>query len=119
MAWLALPILSLIVLGAHFYRAGSTVLVVIVLAVLALLAVRRRWAMRVVQAALLVGAFEWSMTTFELAFWRAAAGQPMFRLVLILAVVTAFTAASALVFQTERLRAVYRPRSSPRAASDS
>jgi hypothetical protein len=106
-------VLSLVVLGAHVYRAGSTVLVGLVLVVLALLAVRRPWAVRVVQVVLVLGAIEWLMTTAELVFERAYTGQPVARLVLILGGVAVFTAASAFVFRNERLRAAYRLR--PRA----
>jgi hypothetical protein len=103
-----LPVaLSLLVLGAHFYRAGSTALVVVVLGVLALLAVRRPWAARTVQVALWLGAVEWLMTTGELVFERAYTGQPVTRLVLILVSVAALTAASAFVFRAPRVRAAY------------
>jgi hypothetical protein len=108
MAWLAAPIVSLLILGAHVFRAGSSVLVVLVVAVLALLAVRRRWAVRVVQTVLFLGAFEWIMTLGELAFWRGAAGQPFGRLVVILMAVAIFTAASAFAFRAPALRRFYR-----------
>jgi hypothetical protein len=108
MAWLAAPVVSLLILGAHVFRAGSYVLLGLVFAVLALLAVRRRWAVRVVQTVLLLGAFEWLMTLGELAFWRGAAGQPFGRLVVILLAVALFTAASAFAFRAPALRRFYR-----------
>lgn len=112
-----LPVLlSLVVLGAHFYRAGSTVLVGLVVVVLALLAVRRRWAVRIVQVVLFLGAIEWLMTTAQLVFERAYTGEPVGRLVVILVGVAVFTAASAFVFRNERLRIAYRLRSRAAAA---
>lgn len=109
--WLVPPGVSLLVLGAHFFRAGGPLgyaLVAVVAAVLALLlGVPRRWAARIVQVVLLLGAFEWVMTLAELAFWRAAAGEPFVRLVLILGTVAAFTAASAFVFLAPPMRARY------------
>ena len=90
-------VLSLIVLGAHFLRSGSVVMVAIVLVVLGLLFVRRLWAARTVQAALLLGAVEWVRTLARLAVWRAQEGQPALRLVLILGSVALLTGLSALV----------------------
>jgi hypothetical protein len=97
-------VLSLIVLGAHFLRSGSVVMVAIVLGVLSLLFVRRLWAARTVQAALLLGAVEWVRTLARLAAMRAQEGQPALRLVLILGSVSLLTGLSALVFRAARLR---------------
>jgi hypothetical protein len=109
--------LSLLVLAAHFFRGDAVVVSALLVAAVALLAVPRWWAARLVQAVLLLGAVEWIMTLFHLAFWRAAAGQPIVRLVVILGSVAAATAGAALVLQSERLRAFYglgRRRAAPR-----
>jgi len=103
-------VLSLLLLGAHFFRAGSPELVAVVVALLGLLAVRRRWAARVVQIGLLLGAIEWLMTLAQLVFERAYTGEPTTRLAIILLGVALFTVLSTLVFSTEGLRAAYRPR---------
>jgi len=106
-----LPVaLSLIVLAAHFMRAGNTLMVVVVLMVLGLLGVRRRWAARVIQLTLLLGAAEWVRTLARLVTWRAQAGQPVSRLLLILGSVALLTALSALVFRSPRVRNRYGPR---------
>ena len=99
--------LSLLVLGAHFLRAGNRVLVAVVLVLLGLLGVRRRWACRLVQIALLLGAAEWVRTTIALARWRSGNGQPFVRMIVILAAVTLVTALSALAFRSARLRRWY------------
>jgi hypothetical protein len=105
---LFLPVmLSLIVLGAHFLRSGNLVMVAIVFVVLGLLFVRRPWAARTVQGALLLGAVEWVRTLVRLAAWRAQEGQPALRLVLILGSVALLTGLSALVFRGARLRSWY------------
>jgi hypothetical protein len=103
-------VLSLLVLGAHFLRGGNTPLVAVSLGLLVLLAVRRRWAARVLQVALLLGALEWIRTLLTLAGGRMQAGQPVLRLAIILGAVAAVTGLSALLFQTHRLRRVYRLR---------
>jgi hypothetical protein len=101
-------IVSLLVLGAHFLRAESPEFVVAVLVVLALLLVRRPWAARVVQVALVLGAIDWCVTLLNLMIERMQTGESYVRLVMILGVVTVATGLSALTFRTERLRRVYR-----------
>ncbi|MFY9329675.1 MAG: hypothetical protein WAO76_16905 [Georgfuchsia sp.] len=100
-------VLSLIVLGAHFLRAGNLVMVVVVLVIMGLLCVRRRWAVYTVQVALLLGAAEWVWILKALVTSRVEAGQPVLRLALILGGVALLTALSALVFRTARLKRWY------------
>jgi len=102
-------VLSLLVLGAHFFRAGNMLLVGVVLLLLALLGVRRPWAARLVQVALVLGALEWVRTLVEIFAWRTKAGQPALRMAVILGCVTLVTAGSALVFGSDRLRRWYNP----------
>ena len=104
---LAPAVLSLLVLGAHFLRAGQLVLVVVAVALVGLLFVRRPWAARTVQAALLLGACEWVRTTTALLGQRMAEGQPYLRMVLILAAVALVCGLSALAFRAPRLRRLY------------
>lgn len=108
LAALVLPALSALILAAHFLRAGQTAGVAASLALLALLAVPRRWAARVVQVGLLLGVVEWVRTLVQLVAARREAHEPYGRLVLILAAVAAATVASALVFESRRLRERYR-----------
>ena len=66
-----LPVVfSLIVLGAHFQRAGNAALVGLVCIALLLLGVRRPLAARVIQAVLVLGSMEWLRTLASLAAWR-------------------------------------------------
>lgn len=102
-------VICLLVLGAHFLRAGNVVLVIPVFAALVLLGVRRPWAARLVQAVLLLGAIEWVRTLEQLASWRVQTGQPATRLVVILGSVALLTGLSALVFRSARLRAWFVP----------
>lgn len=100
-------VLSLLVLAAHFLRAGNLLMVVLLLALLALLAVPRSWAARAVQVALALGTLEWVSTLVRLARARSAAGEPALRMGLILGAVALLTGLSALVFQSARLRRRY------------
>jgi hypothetical protein len=101
---LAPAALSLLVLGAHFLRAGQPGLVAVALGLTALLFVRRRWAARTVQVALLLGAVEWVRTTLILMGERASMGMPYRRMVVILAAVAALCICSALLFRGPRMR---------------
>jgi hypothetical protein len=107
-ALLILPSLAAVLLAAHFYRAGHLVLAALSVGALALMAVPRPWAARVLQLALLAGAFEWLRTLAVFASTRIAMGQPYLRLTLILVAVAAFTAASAAVFQQSAVRRRFR-----------
>ena len=102
--WLAAPALSFLLLGAHFLREGNWALVAACVALIALLAWRRPWARRVVQAALVLGALEWVWTAYLLIQQRMAEGLPWTRLAVILGVVAIWTAASALAMQRVRVR---------------
>lgn len=107
--------LSLVVLAAHFLRTGNLLLVLLILALIPLLALRRRWVRRAVQVVLVLGALEWLRTLLVLVHFRMMSGEPFGRMVVILGTVALFTALSALLFQTGRLRRRYT--TSARAAS--
>lgn len=100
-------VLSLIVLAAHFLRGGGLLLVLIVLALLALLPVRKPWVARGAQLVLALGVLEWTRTLVMLAIRRLNEGQPYLRLVLILAVVIAVTLWSAVLFESAPMRRRY------------
>ncbi len=101
-------VLSLLVLAAHFLRAGNEMSLAISLLLIAGLFVRRRWMARVVQAALVLGALEWLRTLYVLAQLRAAQGEPFTRMAIILGVVAALSLVSALIFETHVMRRIYR-----------
>ena len=95
-------------LGAHFLRGGHGVLVLVAVALLGFLFVRRRWAARTVQVALVLGALEWVRTTLELTGARMSTGEPFVRMVVILGVVALVCGLSALVFLSPRVRRWFR-----------
>ena len=98
----------LLVLGAHFLRAGNLAMVAVALAVVALLFVRRAWAARAVQLALGLGALEWLRTLMLLAEERRAVGQPHLRMTLILGGVALATALSLLAFRSRAVKGHFR-----------
>jgi hypothetical protein len=111
--YLCAPALAFVVLAAHFLRAGNWVGIAVCAVVMGLLFVPRRWAARAIQGALLLAAIEWLRLTVALVLARQAMGEPFLRLALILGGVALFTAISALVLQTKRVRARFRLSSVP------
>ena len=101
---LSLPAIALLTLGAHFFRAGQLSGVFVCLALLGLLALRRRWAWGLLQAALVLGALEWLWTASEFAQERMALGRPWARMALILGAVALLTLAAAALLRGTRLR---------------
>jgi len=103
------PSVSFVLLAAHFYRAGYELGILVSLLALVLIFVRRPWAARSMQALLVLGSLEWLRSAVALVQARSEFGQPFLRLAVILGGVFLLTALSALVFQTRRLQAHYKP----------
>lgn len=111
MALRLLPaVLALLVLAAHFLRAGHVALVAAALAVVGLHFARHPWAARTIQAALVLGAVEWLRTLQLLALERRAAGAPYLRMTLILAGVALATVLSLLAFRSRTVKEHFRVR---------
>lgn len=100
-------ILALLVLAAHFYRAGLVFLVPVSLGLVLLLGVRFAWVPRVATAALALAALEWLRTLVVLADARLEAGQPWLRLVVILGTVLLLTLAAAWPLRSAAVRRWY------------
>ena len=103
-----LPVLSLAVLGAHFLRHGNWFGVALSLAPIALLFWQSPWVARVVQVVLVLGAAEWAHTLYELVQMRLAQNMPATRMSIILTAVIATSVASALLFETQTMKRIYR-----------
>lgn len=103
-----LPVfISILLLGAHFFRAGQMVILFVLLALLLLLLVKKYWVPWIMQMALLLGALEWVRTLVTVAHIRMEYGMPWTRMAIILGVVALFTACSGLVFRSKALRNRY------------
>ena len=100
-------ILSMLMLGAHFFRAGDLFLAGGALLSLGLLFIRRPLAARLMQGLLVTGAGEWLATAVGLVSFRQAQGLPWLRLAIILGLIALCTLLSALVFRTSGLKARY------------
>ncbi len=103
-----LPVIfSMLMLGAHFYRAGHLLLAGGVMLSLGLLCIRRPLLAWLMQGLLVAGAVEWLFTAVRLVMFRQAQGLPWLRLAVILGLVALCTLLSALVFRTSGLKARY------------
>jgi hypothetical protein len=100
-------VLSLLLLAAHFLRYGETLAVILALALLGLLFVRKPWVARTIQVALLAATAEWLRTLLQLALERMHAGVPFMRMVVILSAVALLALGGTLVFQTRRIGSIY------------
>jgi hypothetical protein len=101
---LLLATVALMLLAAHFFRAGSMPVAVLCLLSIALCHVRRPWAARVLQIVLALGVIEWIRTTWIFASARAAEGEPYARLLAILGAVALVTALAAVALQGRAAR---------------
>lgn len=101
-------LLSQFLLAAHFLRAGDWLFVGAALALAFLLGHRRSWVARLTQVWLLAGSAVWVGTLLRLWRQRTAMGMPWGRMAVILGAVAAFTALAALLFETGRLKRLYR-----------
>jgi hypothetical protein len=104
---LAPVVIAGLLLAAHFFRADAWLGFAAALAVVAVAFVRRRWAPRIVQVGLGLGAIEWLRTMAMFAAERISFGQPYVRMVVILGAVTLLTALAALVFERRVMRQRY------------
>ena len=91
-------ILSALLLGAHFFRAGLTFLAVLIVLFPVILLVKRAWVARLVQLVLFLGGIEWVRTLLVFVADRRQTGQSWTRLAVILGSVALFTIGSGLLF---------------------
>lgn len=94
--------LASIVLGAHFLRAGSLLLVLYCLVLLTLCFVDRPRARTVVRASLVLGVIVWLMTALMIVGSKIDAQEPFVRSLVILLAVAAFTAFAAWLLPPAR-----------------
>jgi len=100
-------ILSLILLAAHYYRAGMLPMAVVILGSGLTLLVRQKWSVRIIQTELRIGAIEWVVAGYRLVMVRQDMHMHWMRLAVILSVVAFFTVCSVFVFRFRPLRDRY------------
>jgi hypothetical protein len=106
---IAMTVASALLIAAHFLRTGSYLLAAPSAVFPALLLLRTRLAVRIVQLLLILAAAEWLRTIALIAAERQAFAQPWMRMALILGAVAAVTFTSAVLLGRRFLRAEDRP----------
>jgi hypothetical protein len=84
-------IVAFLLVGAHFFRQGSYLLVAIALLAPLLLFVKGRWAVVLLQILTWAAAVVWIVVAVQLVRQRMALGQPFRGVIIILGVVALFT----------------------------
>lgn len=105
---LSLPILSCVLLAAHFSRVQNDWFAAACLVFPFILLSKKEWVMRIFQVFLLFGGIIWIERTILLVRMRQRIGQSWLRLAIILGVVAIFTILSAAVFNTKKIRAIFK-----------
>jgi len=100
-------ILSFLILGAHFSRDNMTLLMLFALVFPFLLFVKKPWIPKLFQITLVLGALEWLRSLYFYIQAYEENGQSWTKLLMIIGGVTLFTALSALVFNSKKLRKKY------------
>ena len=102
-------VLSLLLLGAHFSRAGLPPLALVFILLPLLLFLRKPWVPRLMQVVLVLGALEWVRSTLVYVGQRREVGDSWGRLAAILGAVAFFTLVSAWILsRSVALRKRYR-----------
>ncbi len=104
---IAAIVLSFLLLAAHVMRSGGLPLAMLVAAFSLLLFVPRKWAARVIQIILVLGAVEWVATIVAIANERREEGRPWLRMAIILGAVALWTLLSAAAFRIPALARRY------------
>ena len=98
----ALPALfALLLFAAHLMREGQALLLLPCLTLAGLAFLTRPWAVRTLQAALVVASLEWIRTLVLIRELRMEVGLPWLRMSLILGGVAAFTLIAAGLLRPE------------------
>ncbi len=101
-------ILASLLLGAHFLRGNSTILVGVSVLAPLLLLIKKRWILLLVQGLAYVGALVWVHTTFVLVQQRMMVGAPWLRMFLILSGVTALTLYAGYLLNSDVIKQHYQ-----------
>ena len=94
---LVVPVLCILILAAHFLRERSLAFMVVSIAGIPFLFIRKLWVVRATQLFFVLAGMEWVHTTLVLVTERKALGLPWMRMAVILSAVAVLTLGSALI----------------------
>lgn len=107
MKLISLPILSSVLLAAHFSRTQNDWLVLLSLLFPFILFIRKRWILRIYQTYLVAGGIIWIERVFYYAQLRESQGRPWVRIAVILSVMALLTLVSSLIFEKKKIQRHY------------
>jgi hypothetical protein len=113
-------ILAIVTLGVHFLRYGFYPVTILLVGLLPLLMIDRRWVARLMQLVLIIAAIEWIGVLNDVTRDKAMEGRSPVKSVFILGGTALFTLAAAGLYHTPRLRHRYShsPIAAPLPPSD-
>ena len=99
--------LAAVLLAAHFFRAGSFLLVTLCLAAPLLFCLKKRWSLILLQLGAYCASATWLAATLSLVQLRRQGGQPWTAAAVILGAVTLFTLLAGLLLNSRCMRERY------------
>lgn len=99
--------IMILMLAAHFSRAGQNLLALIILLVPFLLIIRKRWVIQVLQGVAYLAALSWLYSAYNYIQTRIAFGDDWLRLLLILGAVALYSAWSGYFLRSPAVDARY------------
>jgi hypothetical protein len=99
--------IAAVLLGAHFLRAGSFLLVALCLATPLLFLYRTRWSLIVLQLAGYAATASWLWAAVQIVAVRQQAGRPWAAAAVILVAVALFTLVAGLLLNSRSMRERY------------
>ena len=104
---IVLLIISYLLLSAHFFREGETILTAVYLFLPLLFFIKKRWSLIFLQLFSYGGFIIWLQTIFVLTSARIQLGEPWLRMVIILGVVAIFTLLAGLLLNSNKIKSKY------------
>ena len=105
---LLLPIiLSFLMISAHFYRAGNTVIAVTSLFIPFLLLIKKHYTAKIIQLMLLISSMEWLRTIYQITSIRIKFQMPWLRFTFIMSFVFLLTFLSVFIFKLKPIKKIY------------
>ena len=95
-------------LSAHFSRMSYNIIAVLILIFPFLLLIKKGVIARAVQFILIAGTAEWIRAMLSYITIRKETGEDWTRLAVILSAISLFTLLSALIFQTKRIKNLFK-----------
>ena len=102
-------IISFLLLGAHFLRAGNFPLTLGAVLVPLLLLVKAWWSVTIVQLFTYIGVIIWVKTAMQIYLRRVIFGRPWGKAMMILGAVSLFTAFAGLLLSSSVVKKKYPP----------